>query len=161
MKAVWTFFIILTSISMLLYMGGYLEDTEWSITGTIVNIIGASPGNAGSGGTGLVDADSGGTGGTPLYKQLTILAAALLLAVGANVITGGSSGAGITIVKSTVIIGFMIGFIGDYWNLVQLFKVSSEAGGINLVAFNLIWFLGGLLLIGFIMSFVFFLLDED
>lgn len=144
MKAVYTFFMITVSISLMLFLVGGLDSSGNTIMPVILNIL---QGNNVSSST--------------LWLQLAIFVGAILGAAGLNTITGGSSGAAITIGKGAFIY-WMINFVGDYVALIAMVKPTDLAtGGLDTVIYYITFVIGGLLAIGFVYSLIDLLFEND
>lgn len=145
MKTVFTFFMILTSISILLYLGGVTEANDWSITQLVLNLIQGN--NVKTSTLGIL-----------VFTTLTL---ALATAVGVNIITGGSSSAGITVVKAGAFMFFIPAYVGDYLNMIKLFPLTETSSQIDVLAHWFMFIVGGLLLVGFLWSLIEYLFEND
>lgn len=145
MKALFTFFMILASISIIFYLGGVSDSNTFSMTQLIINLLNGN------------DISS-----TTLWVFAIGIAAALITAVGVNTFTGGSSSAGITIVKSATFIGFIPAYVGDFLSILKRVRVEEAiATGLDTFVYYVIFVIGGFLLIGYIYSLVDFLFEND
>jgi hypothetical protein len=144
MKTAFTFFMITFTVSILLNLGGVITDNEWTTSSLITDLF-----------SGVAITSS------QLYAQIGILITALLVAVGANTLTGGSSGAGITIVK-TAFVAWLATIIADFISLIVSVKPADLAtGGLDTVIYYIIFVIGGLIVVGYIYSLIDLLFEND
>lgn len=144
MKVVYTFIIVTFALSLILYLGGVVEENELSAIGLFKDII------------------TNGIISSKLWIALLGFGAIVFTTVTANALTGGNASVGITLGLSALIV-WAISLVGDFYTLIGKVGENCDlaAGGLCTVPYYIFWVFGGLLAVSFVWALFDLLMGND